>query len=673
MTSIDINIDPQHVSKFLGMFVLDILHDAKGKGYLFGHLLSNITDLLATSCLLNSGMETEDKELEFYIFVHVYQFFHNLWIDNPSALIDNTLPEPDFNKSTNDFKYWSVFKLGVKIPVRLVADRKDEDTFISLGKNKNSIEAENYKQELCSVPENKIINFASPRKVVPGSRHGITAEYFNKVALVVENIKTKLPNSFISLDMKSAAGLLRTITDPIGYITGLPTYCDPGYNMIGMSAIRDNSYIDCLSGKGEHFVFQVNIPFSPGENRSDGTRGSILDIPFLKSKTILKTDYYYGGNNEELCRENVLVKVLDDYHYSHLPSSSVMATSLNDYLLMCDNKTPQITLTRNNKEMLGVLKACVYNKICDSYSEEVEKNINVLFGLEGKEFDSYLKKMCNIVGVKVKKINQFFRENKNYLIASLLNVYYYSEKGIELDQLLPENFDGDASKGFIYNFFMILEKLNIKHPKNVTPSKKDLDKQFNKSFIDFVASNKDQLLKTNRDYIKIYKDNFSFDEDYDYSTHLTGNLLRSSFGNINKKYLEEYIHSYYPSLAHSLQSLFNKDLFYTFALLDILSLSDTGLDILKDEYQIIVKSNKETIIENAVFNILGKFSGDFGQIAWCIANGHIFASEDNNASALALLLHQLPKSCFYINGFNDPTWGSIHGMGDGGSVHVTIT
>ncbi len=656
MTSIDINIDPQHVSKFLGMFVLDILHDAKGKGYLFGHLLSNITDLLATSCLLNSGIEPtrpSGRELEFYIFVHVYQFFYNLWIDNPSALTDNTLPEPDFNKPTGDFKYWSIYKLGVKIPVRLVADRKDEDTFISLGKNKNSIEAENYKQELCSISENKIINFTSPRKVIPDSKHGVTAEYFNKVALVVENIKTKLPNSFISLDMKSAAGLLRTITDPIGYITSLPTYCDPGYNMIGMSAIRDNSYIDCLSGKGEHFVFQVNIPF-------------------LGSKTILKTDYYYGGNNEELCRENVLVKVLDDYHYSYLPSSSVMATSLNDYLLMCDNKTPQITLTRNNKEILGVLKACVYDRICGT--TEFEKGVNVLFGLEGKEFDSYLKKMCNIVGIKVKKINQLFRENKNYLIASLLNVYYYSEKGIELDQLLFENFDGGISTGFIYNFFSILDKLNIKHPKNVTPSKKDLDKQFNKNFIDFVANNKDQLLKTNRDYIKIYQNNFTFDEDYDYSTHLTGNLLRSSFGNINKKYLEEYIHSYYPSLYHSLQSFFNKDLFYTFALLDILSLPDTGLDILKDEYQIIVKSNKETIIENAVFNILGKFSGDFGQIAWCIANGHIFASEDNNASALALLLHQLPKSCFCIDSsIKESSWGSIHGMGDGGSVHVTIT
>ena len=46
-----INIPSEFTSKFLGLLTLDILHDAKGKGYLYGHLLSNITDILAFACI----------------------------------------------------------------------------------------------------------------------------------------------------------------------------------------------------------------------------------------------------------------------------------------------------------------------------------------------------------------------------------------------------------------------------------------------------------------------------------------------------------------------------------------------------------------------------------------------------------------------------------------------
>lgn len=72
---------------------------------------------------------------------------------------------------------------------------------------------------------------------------------------------------------------------------------------------------------------------------------------------------------------------------------------------------------------------------------------------------------------------------------------------------------------------------------------------------------------------------------------------------------------------------------------------------------------------DALRTVLGKFNGDFGQIMWSMAKGHIFSSEDNNTSAMALMIHRLPHEC--ISG-RALTWGSIHGIGDGSCVDITI-
>lgn len=48
-----------------------------------------------------------------------------------------------------------------------------------------------------------------------------------------------------------------------------------------------------------------------------------------------------------------------------------------------------------------------------------------------------------------------------------------------------------------------------------------------------------------------------------------------------------------------------------------------------------------------------------------------FSSEDNNTSAMAVLLHRLPKECLKT-GREPIVWGNIHGLGDGGSVDIII-
>ena len=49
MAEITITIDSELTSDFLGSMVIDILHDAKGRGILKGRKLYEITDIIAES------------------------------------------------------------------------------------------------------------------------------------------------------------------------------------------------------------------------------------------------------------------------------------------------------------------------------------------------------------------------------------------------------------------------------------------------------------------------------------------------------------------------------------------------------------------------------------------------------------------------------------------------
>ena len=76
---------------------------------------------------------------------------------------------------------------------------------------------------------------------------------------------------------------------------------------------------------------------------------------------------------------------------------------------------------------------------------------------------------------------------------------------------------------------------------------------------------------------------------------------------------------------------------------------------------------------NPIKNVLGKFSGDFGQIVWCMRYSHIFATEDNNTSAMACILHKVPKKYIQTDNSSLVQWVSLHGMGDGSSVEAIFS
>ena len=79
---------------------------------------------------------------------------------------------------------------------------------------------------------------------------------------------------------------------------------------------------------------------------------------------------------------------------------------------------------------------------------------------------------------------------------------------------------------------------------------------------------------------------------------------------------------------------------------------------------------EESVTWDTLRSVLGKFSGDFGQIIWCLSTGNIFATEDNNTSAIACILHRIDKRYIVSDFPITNKWVNIHGHGDGGQVDV---
>jgi len=127
-----------------------------------------------------------------------------------------------------------------------------------------------------------------------------------------------------------------------------------------------------------------------------------------------------------------------------------------------------------------------------------------------------------------------------------------------------------------------------------------------------------------------------------------------------KSALEEYFLFYKPEMLA--ETLKNRDGLLLYALLSCIP---QNCDELCGNILPLLNQNE------TLGMVLGKFSGDFGQILWSMCYGHLFASEDNNASAMALLLCRVPTK--YIEAKEHFEWGNIHGLGNGGSVDIVLS
>lgn len=527
------------LSEFLGTVILDILHDSKGRGCILpGKKLYTVIELLFYQ------YNTSVKD---FLFMKAFEFFKSFWFDNLKALGDI---------SSNDV---NILKETVLLPMRNVNGNMLVDEFIYLGKNRKSVEYENYLRQKKKLKNT--ITFSSP-----------TDNFFTKLIETVEKVKGK--NQKVCLDMKGNAGLLRSITDPIGYITNLAVYADPGYSMAGMSAIRKNSDISFTSQTSFRYIIELEL-----QNN--------LFIPFID------TNYYYG-KSDVLARENLCIVINDEYLHNSLPKSSLMCNYFKKYL---NNEKIHETIT--TLELLQEIQSSIdikcYKKKCTS------KTINENFVFEVKQLYSQF----NFVSDKT---------DLDTLIVTILP-----------DLLLNK----DVILG-IHLFKLVHEYSTFLHKK--------IDKRLGKH-----GKMKNYCEKKYNEYLNEIKNSFTIQESL-INKIVNKNIPRlSNYNKIFKKYSKLV----YPYLFEYT----NEPEIQLFLLIDLI--------ILTKNVPNTAIHKEQDIITDTFTNVIGKFCGDFGQIMWCIHNKQIFASEDNNASAMACLLQTITKD-----------WTSIHGIGDGGSVDI---
>lgn len=696
---ITLTIPEEFTQDFLGVMALDTLHDAKGYGYLAGHKLHKLTDLLAESIFFHNSEITDRRFIQNYIFGKVLGYFVELWAGRLSALALDGIPL--------DTPIEQLREIAV-LPIRSVANREDEDTFVSLGKGKSGVEVQNYFDQRNKLTGNDTegLSFISPK----GIYH--SGDYFRQAMGVVDIIGHRTNGEAkVSLDMKSSAGLIRTLTDPIGYITGLPTYADPGYNMPGMSAIRQYAEVTFINppqngAYGGPYEFKYTIQLAT----------TLQEEPLC----LYSTEYFYGTGLDGLNRGNVLISILGEAYNSSLPRSMAMASALGDYL----NPSPKDYNT-TVFEVLKDLRDVIWTHY-ENYTDlpPFKNNIIGLYtqlnwqSLNSKSLRGLLPNSKNgrslVRWCKAK--NSLFRYT--YILNTLQNLHYFNVKEYIhrskdllpkhlITVLLPEMMTDYNNKGqnltllaFCYYQIYTLQSY-ISKEGNGVPYQEKLDRLLKQQWLPKRRGKLvNQIEREHKRWSELqslklqqYKP-YLFSYFQELTTACKQNMQSLLALDSEPEATEDFLQGlplFKPTLG--LESVLTEELYlnYPEMFCRTNSINRTGLllaTLLRSAYLPDLDLNLQSLFTTSIHSdatydalrtMLGKFSGDFGQIMWCICYGHIFASEDNNTSAMALLLHRIPKECFstyypseMITTPPYKKWVNIHGLGDGNCVDVTI-
>jgi len=630
-------IQESNITDFLGSVALDILHDSKGHGYLSNQKLHKITDIIATSICLHSNVTASSEHpLKIYVFKHILTFFTQLWSNNLKAAlgIDSVDELPHIEAHDE----WNPLYNSILIPCRRVkcADsNRNEDVFVSLKHPKGAgVEYGNFlKQSDINSRTIDHLSFVSPCSV---DSNPIT--FLNKIESNVSEIRTKLPDSRIVLDMKASAGLIRSILDPIGYITGIATFTDPGYIKPGMSAIRQNSKCDWVQN-GSNFGFELKID---------------TGIANFGELTFLSAHYHYAGigvskkssNPFDIDRSNIMVDILDKHFISMLPRSTILAISVRNCLRTDDTTFVDSQITR--KQLFLELKQTFFQNL---------KNVpaRIATGLSTED--------------------RFLAETLNYADTYRVDLGGYNPNPkTMLDVVIPKllkEYECDPQYGihklvFCYRMYQLFKFLGGEIDEDFEERSLNHKRANMKNFI---VTKVQKLMKAN-----CYEDLDNFQEEIVTYFEQVGaicarnpELMDGRVGVLIKRVglpvwlddlkaaLSFYEYVNFPHLDIDNKKHKREKLLWL--LLD----AAMNRHFLKNMTQKITISVEEDYNESLV-NVLGKFCGDFGQIMWSVLNNHIFATEDNNASALALIIQRSVIS----------KWGIIHGVGNGGSVEIFI-
>jgi hypothetical protein len=615
-TNLTITIPEKLSSDFLGTMVIDILHDSKGRGILKGRKLHEITDLISESFFIRNEedsrliIESDKEKIKNWVFTETFQYIYDLWGGAQGV-------ESDINPLESKHK--------ILLPIK--PSGENSDVFASLGSNRRGVECENFLLQKHKTP-NSIV-FQSPKSTV--------SDFYSNSKFFVETITNSRKDALVSLDMKSAAGLIRSTTDPIGYISSIATYADPGYNMAGMSAIRQTSKIDFVQKNHNAFSYSVN-----------------LETPFGTLK-FFDIEYYWGYSSKDI-RENLMIRINDSFFYRSLPKAKDMADSLERYL---DSKN-NTTIWSSREKMDDIFKTLYAKKIEDVNTVEFDIIYSKLHkGLPVLDDIKNISKGFPISILKKWMVNEL---NIAYIVST---IKLYDLYEIKTKYIFPED--------IIDNLFpSLLADQNI-DPRILFY----IDHHLN-LIIQYVSQPPE--LFQNNVYQNMLKEKLERKVGKCKLLNLRDRLMKNVYSSYKelllKNRIEETLKKIIVNESYNLKAeviailkqhvAYFEPFFYKNITDDILKLSLLDLCMRLDIYPEHDTHVEESAWIEALKGVLGKFSGDFGQIAWCISTGNIFASEDNNSSAMACILHRVPKD--NIIGLHDNGWVNIHGMGDGSEV-----
>lgn len=665
---------PQNMCKdFIGTVGLDILHDSKSRSTLYGAKLAQITDLLATSFILhNEHLKLDETAVNIYFFKLTLEYFcRELWEYNLSAF--GLYEQPDFEEKSNE--YWNEMRERVIIPFHNIADRFTECNFASLGNKRSSAESYNYKhqKDKLDFEHYQFISFESPR----GLRK--PEDFITLQRGIIDIIKDRMGDARVVLDMKSAAGLLRSITDAIGYINNIATNSDPGRDMPGMKAIRQYAHTTAVEKEFE-FRVEMETPFS-------SEPCVLLDISYIYEDSVVK-------------RANITI--LDNIFKARLPRSVDMSEALNQYLFPKPTDTV-VTLQDIVQKVYFAIEElhkpksfagdAVLQRLHNKGSLTRVELFEWLCGTHIDAADVY-RVVKWILTAPV--VEQWVRIV--YILDTIKNIECY---GVTPDSVIPlriiediktefthfKNGERDfRTLGYCHHQIQLLQNYTL-HPENsekwavidaVTwariPGKRgswcnlttQLDEQWE------LALNFKKLYPF-RNYTDAYFEQFL--------TVCQKNL--SNFVQIDQNGQTFYENVLCRLPTFNGPSELTKELEKRMLLLrpELYKIYNGHTELVLNEFLAIcetlinIRFNRPFIWRQtppaeeakmmALYQTLGKFSGDFGQIIWSLFHEQIFATEDNNASAMALLIQRLPIS-------EGKRWATIHGLGDGTAVDITM-
>jgi hypothetical protein len=601
MYTTEITIPYNLASDFIGIIILDILHDSKGRKLNYS-TLSNITNILVESIFLHND-SLDQGYLKIIIFKHALQYFCKLWKDNLEKALGIT-SIPDFNNTNID--YWELLYDNILTPMK-------NDTLLPV--DQMSVESFNYFYQYMLLNGSTKLVLESPN----------SPNFFNSACTIINFLKNTNNKSKIVLDMKASAGLIRTVCDPIGFITGLPTFCDPGYMMPGMNAIRKHSSIDFTE-----FEYTVNIEYLPTKFvklfKVEYSKGTISHVQQNSSQ---RNPTFCNGlelsNSSGSLKDPAFINILGHLYQGTLPSSNQMVEAMDHYLKRQDN-VDNLTL----QEISQMIDNNIYGSVNDNISRKKKSLLDYYNEQTKKNY-----KMCNLsyknvplINITVYLSNLLDEYKKNHTISKLLFVNCQINTLIDLYST-PNN-----------KYKWLQEKLYNQWLPRHSGKLLTISKQLLKEYYNSQKSKLNDFLPTITDYCD--------DICAQITNHLQSDLpldLHLKMDNNIEKILLTIVN---PKLKLYTQ---NKKI------LAISSLMSYCAE--KFSFPITFRDNMDN--SQYISTILGKFSGDFGQIMWAMENKHFFASEDNNTSAMALFLQRIP---------NCKNFSSIHGLGDGSAVHI---